>query len=272
MITLKTTKGICCRLTSIKVPQSGVHIQNVAVTTDSSCTLTANSNASKVYHTLYPWKTLNEFAQHLYDRIVFNDGRLIAIDKPWGVGTYLAHSRTTKDTQYTLSQVPGRPRYSVNDALPSLCEKLKLDQLHVIRSLDRQTSGLMLLSHDPTLKDAIKRSINRSKVTVKPHLTFECITSGYPSTQQVKEKVAIVKEKETKQTSSSEPVIRPKSAAHRGADAYTVQVEMNVLATNQQLAVSHLQLNVNTTRWHFLRIYVTTVCSFILGELRVKPI
>jgi 23S rRNA-/tRNA-specific pseudouridylate synthase len=222
-----------------------------------------SSQLIDAYDSLYPWKNVSEFAQNLFDRIVYNDGRLIALDKPWGIGTYLTNSRTTKDTQYIMSQVPGRPKYCINDALPELCSKLKLPELHVLRSLDRQTSGLMLLGNDLKLKDNLKQSTNISKLTSKPPLAFECITSGYPINQHIKEKVAIVMETVDK---GKQAVIRPISAAHRGAEAYKVQVEMKVIADNKSLAVSHVQLDVNSIRWHFPRIYAASICSFVLGK------
>ena len=168
--------------------------------------------------------------------------------------------------------MPNNPKYSVDEALPLLSERLKLDRLHVLKAFDRGISGLTLLTTDPSLKDQLQKSVESSKCKKKPHLKFKCISSGYPtiSGPKLSEKVAIYLETLGSSGSFKEPIITSSddSTLRRVKNSYKVQVELSILAQNSQLGVAYLQICSNKTRWDFVRCYASSKCAFILGTLR----
>jgi 23S rRNA-/tRNA-specific pseudouridylate synthase len=226
------------------------------------------------FRELYPWESLSEFVDTLFNGIVFNDNRLVALNKPWGVGTHKAQAVVTKKNASFMSDVWGDPKYCIDDALERLSERLVLPGLKVVKALDRNMSGIILLTNDEKMATTIKQAGVRAKGSHFPFMSFYCITKGFPlidSEEYIfREKVGISltpTDEENKDKVSQIMRDYSKSKALK-QEVKPVMVSTKILATNKQFPASFLEISTTSLKWHFLQCYAASKSSFILGDVR----
>lgn len=54
------------------------------------------------YLAMYPWKNFQDFVDTLYSSIIYEDEYIVAIDKPWGVGTWSSALSVHKTNAHLL--------------------------------------------------------------------------------------------------------------------------------------------------------------------------
>lgn len=234
---------------------------------------------AQIYNNLYPWTTINQFASQIIDTIVYRseDDSLLAINKPFGVGTYTRHDLNTKKTNQdrVLSTVVGAPRYCIKDALESLADHLKSPQPYrVLKSIDRYASGLVLVTNDFERHQAnLIRSQRSTKINKKPPYGFRAITCGYPITKSVNlfEQIGCELVEVDELGDHKEPVLSQNpgwsfKGKHKHKDMF--QVELEVKKVDRDSATSLLEIYVSKSKWDFVRCYVSSKTSFILGDVR----
>ncbi|XP_045133597.1 mitochondrial mRNA pseudouridine synthase RPUSD3-like isoform X2 [Portunus trituberculatus] len=192
---------------------------------------TTESSKNHVYNRLFPWQSSQELAEHLRNTEVYNNDGLIALNKPYGVGmTKLDRSKatgphTTVETLnmgITLPHVP-----AMSQVLPFLKEQYAADHLEIVKSTERWSSGLMLLSTSSKLTEKIQKCLRRCKAMSQPAMTYRAITVGLPSPASIATKVATKLE-----------------YVHNTGKVIKAQV----------------------SKWHFLRVWATYCYSPILGD------
>lgn len=234
-----------------------------------------DQQSSKLVHpfnSMYPWQTLEEFVENLEKRVIFNDKKLIAIDKPWGVAYHKANKTLYKPYSFeTLSLIPGEPRFCMNDALPLLEERLELDKLEYVKTIDRYSSGVILLCTNPRSKARIRRCINRSKTDRVPLYSFQCIAQGFPAIQgnELSEKIRIKLRDLDELADYKEPIIVPEKFHRKEQDrGYLTRVSLKINSINKLNSASYLNVCTNQLRWNFVRCYVAHKAAFVIGDLR----
>lgn len=224
------------------------------------------------FNAMYPWANLKQFVDHLEKRIIFNDKNLIAIDKPWGVAYHKANKTLHKPYSFeTLSMIPGEPRFCMNDALPFLEERLQVEKLHYVKTIDRYSSGVVLLCGNEKLKPKIQKCINRSKTHRIPLYSFQCIAQGFPAIQgdELSEKVRIKLRDLDELADYKEPIIAPEKCHKKVLDrGYLTRVSLRIKAINKLNSASYLNVCTNQLRWNFVRCYVANKAAFVIGDLR----
>ena len=233
----------------------------------------------EIYRNLYPWTSLNQFVEILKSTIAYKspDNSLIAINKPFGVGTYTVRdSNTNKQNQDKIySQLAGQPKYCLVDALKPLADEFRVKQPYqVIKSIDRYVSGLVLLTSDLKQHQAnFKRSMAASRINRQPSYGFRAITSGYPliNGQKILERVGVELVEVDELGDHKEPIIvtKPGSSFIRKVPTKKIfQVELDVKQVNREFSTSLLHLYVSNMSWDFPRCYISSKTSFILGDVR----
>lgn len=233
----------------------------------------------QVYNSLYPWSSLNQFVDQLFTTIAYksDDNSLVAINKPFGVGTYTVADLNAQKTNQdrVLSSVGGKPRYCIKDALLPLTDQLKSPKPYqVLKSIDRYASGLVLLTNDLNkYKINLTRSQQFTKINSVPPYGFRVITCGYPIIKSNKlfERVGCELLEVDELGDHKEPVLSPNpgwsfKGKYKHKDIF--QAELNVRKIDRELATSLIEVYVSKLKWDFVRCYISSKTSFILGDVR----
>lgn len=237
------------------------------------------------YKCMYPWKTKKEFTDYLYENICFNDGKLIAIDKPWGVGIHRSELMVTKQNSNHITGASANvPKYHIDEALDHLKTRLNFqEELKVIKTIDRFSSGIILLArvNDENTQNRVRNSIARSKQLDKPMMTFYCITKGWPinipNESVLRERIGIKLVEVDELGDYKEPIIikaeelsrrmRKRIPLKDGMKVKTSIVELQILDCNKNLGVSLVEVAVNSQKWGLIQCYISQKASFIIGKL-----
>ncbi|XP_042218823.1 mitochondrial mRNA pseudouridine synthase RPUSD3-like [Homarus americanus] len=234
-----------------------------------------------IYKQLYPWKTKYELAEHLKSTQVYHSDGLIALSKPYGVPQHKPSAATEEGTQTTIVQTlfsGSTPDHmpAVQDTLPILKDLYGVEHLEVVKSTERWSSGLILLSTCSKLTEKVQKSLRRSKAFQQPPQTFWAVTVGVPRPVTVATKTAISLEYIS--GIGKVPVIQKKysqASVSRG-EAKTSVVEHRALLYNKDTDASLVEVNIQTLKWHFLRVWLSHSYSPVLGDAmyssRVKTI
>lgn len=234
----------------------------------------------EIYRKIYPWRTLDDFVGSIKQTIAFRseDNSLIAINKPFGVGTYTVNdcNKSKQNQDKVLYDLVGSPRYCLKDVLKPLSCELKSDQPYeIVKSIDRYMSGLVLLSNQIDLhKIAFTRSVSASRINKTPPFGFRALTSGYPllNTDRIYEKVGVRMTEIDELGDHKEPVIvkelTQKFDDRNIHDAKSFQAELIIKKINRELSTALIELFVSKLSWDFSRCYISSKTSFILGDVR----
>ncbi|XP_064474569.1 uncharacterized protein LOC135388738 [Ornithodoros turicata] len=223
-----------------------------------------------VYRDLYPWKSKGEFVNHIVDSIFYNEGGLIAFNKPYGVAIESedkhrsSHSSFTKKRQH-ISGIGDCP-YSIEDSLSEVANCLKVEHLTCVKSAERYASGLTLLACTEDALRSAKKAILRSKPMNVPYITAWIITRGYPAEPTCRERVAM---KFVQVGQDEKQVTVVKEFSKRDVlrkQVKPVLVEWSVLAKNTVLSASLMEISTTSVGWHFLRAYPATKAACVLGD------
>lgn len=226
---------------------------------------------------MFPWKSLEHFVDILEEGIIYEDDKIVAIEKGWGVGVHRSHPTIKKQNFHLVEAMRfGDPRFCLDDALPLLSIRLKANSLKTIRPLDRFESGVVLLAKGEDGERAINRAVSRARCSHRPHLKFWCVTKGYPviNGNFLSEKVTLKKIDADELAEYKEPIIvDPKSFTRtfkhlHEKDFTTADVELHVLDSNTQLAVSLVEIATTSMKFNFVRCYAASKTSFIIGDTR----
>uniref|UniRef100_A0A0P4W657 Uncharacterized protein n=1 Tax=Scylla olivacea TaxID=85551 RepID=A0A0P4W657_SCYOL len=228
------------------------------------------TSRSHVYKRLYPWQSSQELAEHLRSTEVYNKDGLIALNKPYGIGMIKSdRSEATgpHTTVETLDMGIGPPNISaMSQVLPLLKEQYAANHLEIVKSTERWSSGLMLLSTSPKLTEKVQKCFRRSKAMSQPAMMYRAITVGLPNPTSVATKVAI--KLEYVHNSGKVPVIAKKysMSAAKASLVKPVLVEHKILKYNKEVDTSLLEIKAQVSKWHFLRVWATHCYSPVLGD------
>lgn len=235
------------------------------------------SPADHPFQQMFPWRSLEQFTKRIEDSILYQDDKIVAIEKPWGVGIHRPHPTIKKQTEYLMEALSfGDPRFCIDDALPFLQDNMRVKNLRTVRPLDRFESGIVLLAKDEDGERAIAKSWKRAKTLAKPHLKYWCITKGYPVIEGniVSEKVCLKKIDADELAEYKEPiVVSEKSFSKRFVQIHQQdftrgQVDLHVLDSNKTLAVSLMEIATTNMKFSFVRCYAASKTSFVIGDTR----
>lgn len=234
------------------------------------------------YHNLFEWKSMREFTQMLANNVVYNDGNLIAICKPWGVGIHTSHVNINDRNSYLLNNtITGSSKYCISESLETLSQLIGVKKLKFVKTVDRYMSGILLLATNELTEKSVIKSINRSKPMEIPFMKFWCITRGYPDINEntVKERVGIKLIEIDELGDHKESIIissdkltnnmrKRKESKYDGLKVCTVLSQIKIIDKNKSLSAALVELSSTSTKHHFIQCYLANTASFVLGDIR----
>ncbi|RWS29540.1 RNA pseudouridylate synthase domain-containing protein 3-like protein [Leptotrombidium deliense] len=232
-----------------------------------------SANFKHPYKRLFPWKSLTAFVDDLEKNVVYNDKAIVAINKPWGVGIHKAQVFVDKKrSNLLLSDVIGSSKYCIADAVDILAERLKCRELRITKSIDRHMSGVMLLTTGDEAEKRVKKSLTRAIPLKIPYSTYWCITKGYPLINGPTEEKVAVKQvylDENATHAESQIVMQFTKKQIKKQIVKPVHCSMDVKSLNKQISSALVEVSSTTNKYNFVRTYVSSKTSFILGDTRM---
>uniref|UniRef100_A0A1E1X5M5 Uncharacterized protein n=1 Tax=Amblyomma aureolatum TaxID=187763 RepID=A0A1E1X5M5_9ACAR len=229
------------------------------------------SEEQHVYRTLYPWRSKGEFVRDLADSIFYNQDGLIALSKPYGVPLTLNFQKEGRSQAMLKRRLHisgfGESPYSLEDACEDLAVHLNVDHIFIVKPAERYASGVTILASDEQAARKVHKAILRAKPMKIPYITAWVIAKGSPPQSLVQEKVAM-KLLQVGDTEKHVEVLREFSkTAVKGRLVKTAFVECKTLSKCTDIAMSLLQVATSNVRNSFLRAYVASLASCIMGDL-----
>lgn len=207
-----------------------------------------------------------------------DDNSLLAINKPFGVGTFLVSDTNNRKTNQDklLYRLAGHPRYCLQDALDPLTQKLNSSKPYqILKSIDRYMSGLVLITNDPKTHGAnFTRALSTSRINKVPPYGFRAITSGYPliKKDEISERIGCELVEIDELGDHKEPIISQNPGTSfrdgRHPNKRFFRVEMVIKKINQQTSSSLVEVYLSRLGWDIARCYISSKTSFILGDVR----
>lgn len=221
------------------------------------------------YRTLYPWKSKGEFVRELVGSIFYNQEGLIALSKPYGVPltSFPKEAKIQGPVKRQLhASGLGEAPYSIEDVCGDLAVHLNVEHIVVVRSPERYASGVTILASNERAANRVHKAILRAKPMKIPYITAWVIAKGYPLQGAVKEKVAM-RLVPVGGTEKRVEVLREFSnSAVKGRLVKTVFAECETLCKDTSTATSLLQVATSNVHHHFVRAYVASLASCVLGD------
>ncbi|KAK8775544.1 hypothetical protein V5799_031110 [Amblyomma americanum] len=229
------------------------------------------SEERHVYKTLYPWRSKGEFVRDLAASIFYNQDGLIALSKPYGVPLTLNFRKEGRSQPMLKHRLHvsgfGESPYSLEDACEGLAIHLNVDHIFVVKPAERYASGVTILASDEQAARKVDKAILRAKPMKIPYITAWVIAKGYPIQSVVQERVAL-KLVPLGDTEKRVEILREFSnTAVKKSLVKTTYVECKTLSKNTDIAMSLLQVATSNVHNSFLRAYVASLASCILGDL-----
>ncbi|KZC10958.1 PREDICTED: ribosomal large subunit pseudouridine synthase C-like [Dufourea novaeangliae] len=210
------------------------------------------------YKRIHPWKSLREFSEDLVNNVIYNSDGLIALNKPYGIGT-------EKGAVQTKYAVPNAVDYTLQDALPHIAEHLKYPKLTVVRNPEKYMSGVTLLAGDSQVQDKIEKSLRRGNNFTKTYLV---ITTSVPKRLKGKEKLAMEMISNPDYNYRKPVIVSSWSERARKRQLIKpLSVDFKVLSNSTLNLCSLIEMRSSTIQWHAIRLFATTVlyCP-VLGD------
>ncbi|XP_075721831.1 mitochondrial mRNA pseudouridine synthase RPUSD3 isoform X2 [Rhipicephalus microplus] len=202
-----------------------------------------------VYSNLYPWKSKGEFVRELAGSIFYNEG-----------------SQSMLKQRLHVSGL-GESPYSLEDALEGLAIHLNVDQVIIVKAAERYASGATILASNERAAQRTHKAVLRVKPMQIAYTTAWIIAKGYPVHDEVKEKVAMKLISVGDSEKRVEVLRKFSKTAAKSQLVKTVTAECRTLSKNTNMAVSLLQVATSNVHKSFLRAYVASLASCVMGDL-----
>lgn len=253
-----------------KADFSNVHEKERKLLRERLLMASNGTSKSHVYKKLYPWEASEQLAEHLKTTEVYNNDGLIALNKPYGIAMDKPNKSETSEPQTVVEtlnsgSVPAHVP-AMSQVLPHLKKQYGVDHLEIIKSTERWSSGLMLLSTSDKLTERVQKCLRRSKALTQPAMTYWAVTVGLPNPVVGSTKVAT--KLEYVHNVGNVPVVIKKysKTAAKIREVKQVVVQHKALMYNKEVDVSLLEIKAQVFQWHFLRVWLAHCYSPALGD------
>jgi len=215
----------------------------------------------KDYQGLCAWKDSSEVVDTLFSNIVYHEpdtdkSGLVVINKPYGLALNPA-----KDSPYSLAT-----------SLTGLAQKLEVEQLEVVKCVERFSSGITVLGTSSATQAAYKKSMGRLVTTRTLSTSYLAIVKGQPNLNTVESLERILTNcpdvnKPLFGSMHKEPVLSRELKHNKVGrmDTKRVHVAINSLARSA-MGAGVVELSPSSTGKHFIPVYLADVGHPLLGD------
>ncbi|GMS89261.1 hypothetical protein PENTCL1PPCAC_11436 [Pristionchus entomophagus] len=183
--------------------------------------------------------TENQMIEALCERVVFNDGEMLAINKPKGI----AYSGEKDSTKYQLDRLASRVKEII---LP------KAEKLHPVLTLDKEHSGIVLFTTNHFLRSELVERMRNEEITIKT----DCIVRGMAPSAVISIQTPLVKS--TKGSLKMWPA--------REGDGRGIKVKSGVRKMKGTEAHSHVEVETTSEIPHQIRAHLSLMHLPLLGD------
>jgi len=220
-----------------------------------------------VYTRLHSWKSSGKLVDDLHSNVVYydpenDDSGLVVINKPQGLAV-----KPAKDSAHCLES-----------CLPALAARLGVPQLQVIKSVERWSSGVVLLGSSPNTQNRVQKSLHVGKCQRRLLSAYLGLVVGYPSlthevkvdTVEVKMEDCDVVEKPLFSDKHREPVINRNlsvsSSARRRRQSRLFHIAANTVAKSGTVPITLVRLQPSKSKNHFVPVWLSELGCPLLGD------
>uniref|UniRef100_A0A915D262 Pseudouridine synthase RsuA/RluA-like domain-containing protein n=1 Tax=Ditylenchus dipsaci TaxID=166011 RepID=A0A915D262_9BILA len=197
------------------------------------------------------WKySVDELVNMMSKRVIYETDDVIAFNKP----PQMAYSSSTND-QAQLDRILQKLRKSV-------CPKV--ERLHLVTSLDKAISGVVLFAKNSEKQNKLKQLIDEDHALLR----FRCILKGIPAEQRTRISIPLIKVVKDRDMKLS-----PLSGeADKKATVYKMDTDVQVVNENRQASVSLVDAFIKRGIPHLARshLYYGINCPIIGDQKYVK--
>ncbi|XP_046918279.2 uncharacterized protein LOC124498555 [Dermatophagoides farinae] len=122
--------------------------------------------------------TNDEVLKMLEAQILFNDEDIVALNKPYGIAIHGAFGSTIKNSKISSHRINSKFHHVIHLGyfLPKLAEHLNCTKLYTVHRLDRDTTGVLLLTKTQEKANQLNQLFKKQKIMKK----YYCITKNKP--------------------------------------------------------------------------------------------
>ena len=122
--------------------------------------------------------TNTEILEVLEKQVIYNDADIVALNKPYGMTVHGGASSSAESTSRVKAKFDAY--LHLNYFLPELAAMLGSEKLYTVHRLDRDTTGILLL----TKTQAKAKELNRLFLERKIQKKYLCITKNTPDVRE----------------------------------------------------------------------------------------
>ncbi|CAJ0942260.1 unnamed protein product, partial [Mesorhabditis belari] len=206
----------------------------------------ATNHGQELFSEMVPvWKmNQKEMIEYLASQVLYSDDKIIAFDKPYG----LAYSGGPFN----------RPQFDrlLQDVKSIVCPKV--ERLHLVKSLDRNVSGIMLFAKSSAVQNDLKNMFNKKQLSSE----YRGVIRGRLSSNEVKVNVPLVKQIKDKDVKLI-PVL---DTTKRRNDIQFVETEFRELGEGATRYCSYIGISVKREIPHQIRAHLFLNHCPLIGE------
>ncbi|XP_017763257.1 PREDICTED: RNA pseudouridylate synthase domain-containing protein 4-like [Eufriesea mexicana] len=211
------------------------------------------------YKHIHPWKSLEEFSDHLLNNMIYNKNGLVVLNKPYGI------RRNKFESSNSRNNVPYGANYVLQDAIPYIAMQLNYPNLTIIRSPEMYMSGITLLASDLNVENAIVLAYARSEFFAN---TYWVITVRVPKKLKDDSCLAIKSVSNPKFQERKNILVSNWSNNEKISHKIKIlKTEYEVLSNSTLNLCSLIKLKSSTHNKHAIRLFTST-CLYcpVLGD------
>lgn len=228
------------------------------------------------YRCIHPWKSKEEFSQYLIDTMILNADGLVVLNKPYGIATRTqpySSIRSPGQFHVVANSVP----YSIQDCLPYIKNALGHYELQLTKSLDKYTSGPVILVTDRRFEECVPKALKEGILSDIIPETYWVVTTGTAKETEGKYKLAMKLKHYGDERKKPIIIDEWSNTQYKEGLIRILRVQFKVLSVAYKDLASLIQIQTSTKKWHSVRLFAAhRLLSPVLGDnvhgLSVKTI
>uniref|UniRef100_A0A8D8LLZ4 RNA pseudouridylate synthase domain-containing protein 4 n=1 Tax=Cacopsylla melanoneura TaxID=428564 RepID=A0A8D8LLZ4_9HEMI len=243
---------------------------------NSWCLKCSSRNFQNGFSPTHKIDCLEDLVSALERSTIFFDKHLLVLNKPYGLKKQLPVDFSPSPPTFVKlnSAAASLEEYSLQDALPFLCDIFKVPKLTVVKSPDRYMSGVTVLAATDKAVDLFTKCIRRARASlIFP--TYQAVCVGTPNVKDETHTLGVVMETRKEHRALIDRFKEKKIVFVntwskndiKRADIALLRIHHKVLASTPDECASLIQVSSNWNRAHCVRTFLAAqLLTPVLGD------